>query len=77
MNKTLVILIIIIMHIELIFSKMNSPEDFINIKNGDNKIKDVSPFIIPLHFFVRFYQVCISPIKQDNCQMYPSCSHYS
>ena len=59
-----------------IFAKMNSPEEFAKINSKYTKTPLTDPFIIPLYFSVRFYQVIISPIKQENCRMYPSCSHY-
>ena len=77
MKKTLAILIFIMICVIPIFGKMNSPEEFTNLAKEDIKIEVTSPFVIPLHFLVKFYQIGISPIKQDNCQMYPSCSHYS
>ncbi|MEA2095620.1 MAG: membrane protein insertion efficiency factor YidD [Candidatus Cloacimonadota bacterium] len=77
MKKIVIILIICILNIIPVYSKLNSPEDFKiqSLKNTDENI--TNPFVVPFYFFVRFYQVAISPIKQDNCQMYPSCSHYS
>ena len=77
MKKTLTILIFVVMSIISLFGKMNSPEDFVNLKKENIKIEITNPFVIPIHFLVRFYQIGVSPIKQDNCQMYPSCSHYS
>ena len=76
MNKALIIVIFTIM-ISPIYGKMNSPEDFIHQKKENVKVNIHNPFVLPVHFLVRFYQVVISPIKQENCQMYPSCSHYS
>lgn len=26
--------------------------------------------------FIRFYQICISPLKPPTCRFYPTCSHY-
>lgn len=77
MKKTLTILIVVMMNVVYVFGIMNSPEDFVNPRKEDVKIEVTNPFVIPIHFLVRFYQIGISPIKQDNCQMYPSCSHYS
>lgn len=25
---------------------------------------------------IRFYQICISPLKPPSCRFYPTCSHY-
>jgi putative membrane protein insertion efficiency factor len=33
----------------------------------------ISPFI----FLIRFYQVCISPLKQPCCRFTPTCSQYA
>ena len=32
---------------------------------------------IPLIFLVRFYQVCISPLKPPTCRFTPTCSAYA
>jgi uncharacterized protein len=29
-----------------------------------------------LIFFIRFYQIFISPLKPPTCRFYPTCSHY-
>ena len=76
MNKIVIILIFVIIYVMPIFGKMNSPEEFFNLKEENDKIEVHSPFVIPIYSLVRFYQIAFSPIKQDNCQMYPSCSHY-
>ena len=31
----------------------------------------------PLILLVRFYQVCISPLKPPSCRFTPTCSHYA
>ena len=31
----------------------------------------------PLILFVRFYQVCISPLKPPSCRFTPTCSQYA
>jgi len=77
LNKFTIILIFIILNIIPVYGKLNSPNDFIIHKNENAEVNVDNPFIIPFYFFVKFYQVAISPIKQDNCQMHPSCSHYS
>ena len=33
----------------------------------------ISPFI----FLIRFYQVCISPLKPPSCRFTPTCSQYA
>ena len=30
-----------------------------------------------LILLLRFYQVCISPLKPPSCRFYPTCSHYA
>ncbi|MCI5829343.1 MAG: membrane protein insertion efficiency factor YidD [Treponema sp.] len=30
-----------------------------------------------MYFFIRFYQVCISPLFPDCCRYTPSCSQYA
>ncbi|MBQ7159658.1 MAG: membrane protein insertion efficiency factor YidD [Treponema sp.] len=30
-----------------------------------------------LCFFIRLYQICISPLFPPCCRYYPSCSHYA
>lgn len=77
MNKSIIILIIVILNINPIYGKLNSPEDFKIRRKNITEENITNPFVIPFYFLVKFYQVVISPIKQDNCQMYPSCSHYS
>ncbi len=77
MKETLTTLIFVVISVTSLFGKLNSPEDFVNPEREEVIIKVINPFVIPIHFLVKFYQIGISPIKQDNCQMYPSCSHYS
>ena len=31
----------------------------------------------PLILLVRFYQLCISPLKPPSCRFTPTCSHYA
>ncbi len=76
MNK-FVIVLILISYIIPISGKLNSPDDFKTRRKDIITENITNPFVVPFYFFVKFYQVVISPIKQDNCQMYPSCSHYS
>ena len=33
--------------------------------------------IAPFIFLIRFYQVCISPLKQPTCRFTPTCSQYA
>ena len=33
--------------------------------------------IAPFIFLIRFYQVCISPLKQPCCRFTPTCSQYA
>ena len=33
--------------------------------------------IFPFIFLIRFYQVCISPLKQPCCRFTPTCSAYA
>ena len=28
------------------------------------------------YLLIRFYQICISPLKPPACRFYPTCSHY-
>lgn len=59
-------------------ANLKSPDEFKLANNNDKtRLQAASPFVIPVHFLVRFYQVVLSPIKQENCRLYPSCSHYS
>ena len=45
----------------------------------DNKIKGVIRKILisPFIFLIRFYQVCISPLKPSCCRFTPTCSQYA
>ncbi len=36
-----------------------------------------SPFQLILLFFLRAYQLCISPFLGQNCRFYPTCSQYA
>jgi len=60
-----------------LFGSLKSPEEFNITKSAHITDKADNPFVIPVHFLVRIYQEVFSPIKQENCRMYPSCSHYS
>ena len=33
--------------------------------------------IVPLVFWVKFYQVCVSPFKPPTCRFTPTCSQYA
>ena len=33
--------------------------------------------ILPFVFLIRFYQICISPLKPGSCRFTPTCSHYA
>jgi putative membrane protein insertion efficiency factor len=61
--------------ISAITADMKSPDMFDKqtITEEDSEIG----FMSPAYSLVRFYQIFISPVKQQNCRMYPSCSHYS
>ena len=33
--------------------------------------------ILPFVFLIRFYQICISPLKPGSCRFTPTCSQYA
>lgn len=43
------------------------------------KIKDILKRVLsfPLVILVRFYQICISPLKPPTCRFTPTCSAYA
>ena len=59
-----------------LFSEMKSPDEFNKRQTRSKQIGEVNFLVVPLKVYILFYQKIISPIKQENCQMYPSCSHY-
>lgn len=54
----------------------NPGESSVTEKNVCNK-KSENFLIYPFIFLIKFYQNILSPIKGENCRMYPSCSQYS
>jgi putative membrane protein insertion efficiency factor len=58
-------------------SMMNSPTEFEKSNISNYEQKSNSYLLVSLISLVKFYQTFISPIKQENCRMYPSCSNYS
>jgi putative membrane protein insertion efficiency factor len=54
-----------------------SPEEFHSIDPSPECGKSTNFVSVGVTGFVRFYQNVISPIKGENCRMYPSCSHFA
>ena len=77
MKKVITLLLFFIILNVSLFGSLKSPEEFSITKSSISNKKTDNPFVIPVHFLVRIYQEVFSPIKQENCRMYPSCSHYS
>ena len=44
-----------------------------------NKVTSIGRKVIisPFVFLIRFYQVCISPLKPGSCRFTPTCSQYA
>jgi len=55
-------------------AEMKSPDEF--MKSSEPEEEVYTGALIPFYSMIRLYQIFISPVKQENCRMYPSCSHY-
>jgi putative component of membrane protein insertase Oxa1/YidC/SpoIIIJ protein YidD len=60
--------------LSVVAADLRSPENFSRITSTEEEI--YTGVMNPAYSAIRFYQIFISPVKQENCPMYPSCSHY-
>ena len=56
---------------------MNSPEEFYEKEVKEIKEIATNPVKVTAELYLDFYQRYISPINQEGCPMFPSCSEYS
>ena len=60
-------------------SPSGNPDSSSTATGRSAKVKTVLKKIIvaPFIFLIRFYQVCISPLKPPTCRFTPTCSQYA
>ncbi len=56
---------------------MNSPAEFYEKEHVVKKELSTNPVKVTAELYLNFYQRYISPINQEGCPMFPSCSEYS